>query len=152
MLSNGFDVPLHLELDGSKIFLGFQLFVHLLAIVALGIPSAVPLSIRLTIIILLVFSALYYLYKYQQSSAFKSIWVWQKGNSWIEVSKGNNRIWQCQQSNLITPWFVIVRLRNEHNTYSLLITKDQCQKNLFRRLSVRLKYFQGDATSPTAAV
>ena len=57
MLSNGFDAPLRLKLDPSRLLIQFQLLVHVLAIIAISLPSSVPLAIKLILYVYVVYSA-----------------------------------------------------------------------------------------------
>jgi len=151
MLSNGFEVPLHLKLEPSKLLLSFQLFANLLAIVALSIPSAILFYLKIILTTLVIFNIFKLLHDYRRDPGKAKLWVWQKKAIWIECFDTDNRIWQCRQNNLVTPWFVVVTLYREGESYRLLIVKDQCDQDVFRRLSVRLRYFQGEAAIPTGA-
>ena len=150
MLSNGFDAPLRLELKASGILIRFQLLVHFLAIVALSFPSDTPLVIKLILYLFVVVSAIMSQRKYRENVGDPELFIWQKKSNWIEIKKGRENVWHCQQGNLVTPWFVVVGLQNEKKR-RLLILKDQCDAQSFRRLRVKLKYFQGVAVMPTDA-
>ena len=149
MLSNGFDAPLRLKLDPSRLLIQFQLLVHVLAIIAISLPSSVPLAIKLILYVYVVYSAVRIQYEYK--SAGCELFVWQKSTQWLEVVDGKETFWSCQTGNLVLSWFVIVTLTSENRRRRLLIIKDQCDAQSFRRLRVKLKYFQGEAAMPTDA-
>ena len=151
MLSNGFDAPLHLELSTSRILLYFKLLVHLLALVAISLPSGIPIIVKILLYIFVIFSAVITLRKFWQSALQQQYFIWQKKSLWVEYLDGKEQLWHAQSDHLVTPWFVIVKLCNTGNTLLLLILKDQCDKQTFRRLRVRLKYFQGEAAIPADA-
>ena len=151
MLSNGFDVPLRLTLKASKILIRFQLSVHLLAIVALGLPSNIPLVVRIFFFIFVIASAAIMQRKYRHRKSCDELFVWQKKALWVEYLAGKEICWLCQPGNLVTPWFVVVRLCNKEQKCPLLIFWDQCDAQSFRRLRVKLKYFQGEVAMPTGA-
>ena len=151
MLSNGFDTPLRLELKTSKILISFQLLVHLLAIVAISFPSSVPIFIKFVLFVFVAVSAVMLQRKYRYRLHHVELFVWQKNSLWIESGGDKQQVWECQPGNLVTPWFVVVRLCSENKKLSLLIVKDQCDAQSFRRLRVKLKYFQRVAVMPTDA-
>jgi len=151
MLSNGFDAPLRLELNASKILIRFQFLVHLLAIIAISFPSDVPLVIKFVLYVFVAISAVMLQRKYRESISRTALFIWQKNSLWIESNNDKQQVWQCQPGNLVTAWFVVVRLYSEKKKRSLLIFKDQCDAQSFRRLKVKLKYFQGEAVIPTDA-
>ena len=151
MLSNGFDAPLRLELKTSKILISFQLLVHLLAIIAISFPSDVPTVIKFVLYASVIVSAVMFQRNYRDSMSRAELFVWQKNSLWIESDNDKQQVWQCRPGNLVTPWFVVVRLYSEKKKRSLLIVKDQCDVQSFRRLRVKLKYFQGVAVMPTDA-
>ena len=149
MLSNGFDAPLRLKLEPSRRLIQFQLLVHVLAIIAISFPSSVPLAVKLILYVYVVFSAVRIQYDYK--SAHSELFVWQKTTQWVEIVEGKETFWSCQSGNLVSPWFVVVNLASENRRRRLLIVKDQCDAQSFRRLRVKLKYFQGEAAMPTDA-
>ena len=151
MLSNGFEVPLHLQLKKSKLYLGFLIGNHMLALLAISLPSSIPVLIKVVIAIAVFVHAVIQTRKYSQSFVQPPIWVWQKSGIWFELSRNDEAIWLCGTHHLITSWFVIVDLYNDENKHSLLIFKDQCSVDSFRRLRVRLKYYQEPVASPTDA-
>lgn len=149
MLSNGFDAPLRLKLKPSRRLIQFQMLVHVLAIIAISFPSSVPLAIKLILYVYVVYSAVRIQYEYK--SARSESFVWQKSTQWLEDIDGKETFWSCQSGNLVLPWFVVVNLVSENQKRRLLIVKDQCDAPSFRRLRVKLKYFQGEAAMPTDA-
>ena len=58
MLSNGFDTPLRLKLDASKLLINFQFLVHLLALTAIALPSAIPFIVKLLLATFIVLSGI----------------------------------------------------------------------------------------------
>ena len=78
MLSNGFEVPLHLKLEPSKLLLSFQLFANLLAIVALSIPSAILFYLKIILTTLVIFNIFKLLHHYRRDPGKAKLWVWQK--------------------------------------------------------------------------
>jgi len=127
----------------------FQLLVHLLAIIAISFPSAIPLMIKVSLYFFVVMSAVILQRKYRDSRSHPEIFVWQKNSVWLELDNDTEYAWQCLHGNLVAPWFVVVRLQSEKKKRSLLIVRDQCDGQSFRRLRVKLKYFQGVAVMPT---
>lgn len=151
MLSNGFDAPLHLRLKASKVLIRFQLSVHMLAIFALGLPSNIPLAVKVFLFVFVIVSAVIMQRNYRHRIPRDELFVWQKKALWVEYLDGGETCWLCRPGNLVTPWFVVVRLCRKEQKRSLLIFWDQCDAQLFRRLRVKLKYFQGEVAMPTGA-
>jgi hypothetical protein len=87
---------------------------------------------------------------YRQTAQLNNI-VWQKENIVNSFQDGQEMTWTCLSGSLVTPWFVLVYVKNSTGKHSLLVCKDQCDEQTFRRLKVRLKFYQGDAAIPTDA-
>jgi len=147
MLSNGFDAPLRLKLEPSRLLIRFQLLVHVLAFVAISLPSAIPISIKIILCGFVFTSTALMYYKHKKSDIEE--FMWQKNTLWLESVDEKEKLWYCQRGSLVTPMFVLVRLLNENQKRLLLIVQDQCDEQSFRRLRVKLKYFQGEVAIPT---
>ncbi|MGD8783024.1 MAG: hypothetical protein PVG75_01240 [Thioalkalispiraceae bacterium] len=149
MLSNGFDMPLRLKLKSSRLFLRFQAFLHLLAVIAIYLPSSIPLFIKAIFMAYVIFSAYKALRTFLDKQ--RESFVWLKEGDWLSQSSDGDRSWQPATGNLVTAWFVVVNLKAGRDSRQLLIFNDQIDTETFRRLKVRLKYFHGEAILPTDA-
>ena len=151
MLSNGFDVPLRLKLRPSKLLFQFQVLMHGLALLALMLPSSLLFEIKFMLVVILIIHLAFVTRRYRQQLNSNEQLIWQKGDLWISLIADSVTSWNCLSNTLVKAWFVIVNLSNENGNRTLLIVKDQCDALTFRRLKVRLKYFQGEAAMPTDA-
>jgi hypothetical protein len=152
MLSNGFDAPLHLSLEPSRFLVRFQNMVHMLAIAAVSLPSSLPFSVVIVLYFIIVISAVRLVRNYRhQLKSLPKKFCWQKNSTWIEYSNDEEIIWNVLPECLVTDWFVVARMESSEEKRSLLILKDQCKKQTFRRLRVKLRFFQGEAAIPTDA-
>jgi hypothetical protein len=151
MLSNGFDAPLRLKLSPSRLFVYFQLFVHGIALFGIMLPSALSLMSKAGLALFIVIHFIRLLRDYYRQSKQNELTVVIKGNHWFLYEKELESVWTCEAVTLTTAWFLLVKLTNDVGHRSLLVSKDQCDMQTFRRLKVKLKFFQGDAAIPTDA-
>jgi len=151
MLSNGFDAPLHLHLKPSKSLYQFHLLAHGMAMLAIFIPSGLLLEIKAFLLVSVVLQFGLITRNYRQLQNTKEQFIWQKGDIWLSKSADSVTSWTCLPNTLVKARFVIVNLANECNKRTLLIMSDQCDIQTFRRLKVRLKYYQGEAAMPIDA-
>jgi len=140
MLSNGFDAPLHLNLKYSKFIIKLRVCVHLAALTALSLPMGLSLVLNLTLYIIVLLSLGLTLLHYSKTKHRRRQFCWHTALCWIENRTHQDKVWECQIGAIITPWFVIVKLSDGQDVQSLLISRDQCEERLYRRLCVRLKY------------
>ena len=75
------------------------------------------------------------------------VFRWRDTHQWIESKGDGDKVWFCQPGAMITPWFMIVTLKNGKKQ-SVFIGVDQCDQKTYRRLLVRLKYL----SNPTQEV
>ena len=149
MLSNEFGVPLPLRLEPSKLLLRVQLLAHILALIALGLPSAIPIAVKITLAIF-VFANLAVTLRKNKKGQIENI-TWHKDDIWLEQINGQIKTWHSTSGSLVTEMFVIVTLASEGKKRRLLVVKDQCNPQSFRRLRVKLKYYQGAVAIPADA-
>lgn len=151
MLSNGFDTPLHLELKPSWIFIQLQIIAHCVALFAIVSPSAMSVLVKTGLLIFVAGHFVLLLRDHLKLKNLQEKLVWQQGGDWLSIYNGVVEVWNNLPGSLITSWFVLIKLSNAKDTRTLLVFRDQCDTQTFRRLKVRLKYFQGEATIPTDA-
>jgi len=136
MLSNGFDATLHLKLRPSKILLAIRLVAHLLALLAISFPLNIYIEFKVGLYVFV----LYVVFKYFRTQSRQRIFSWRKANEWVESTGDGEVVWTCLSPIMNTPWFIIVLLNNSRRKNSIFIGVDQCDRETYRRLYVRLKY------------
>ncbi len=150
MLSNGFDATLHLELKPSKNLFIFRLATHLIALLAVSLPLNIDVYLKVMLYIFILSSLLITVITYLKTRHQLRFFSWRDTNQWIEGKENQNQIWLCQAGAMITSWFVIVNLVSGKNKQSLFISTDQCDKQTYRRMVVRLKYLNTPDQAPEA--
>jgi hypothetical protein len=140
MLSNGFDKPLHLNRKPSRLFAGYLVLLHALALLALLQPLALSALAKGGLWSLLICSVGYHLrYFLQQCDVHNAYWVWQSGGAWLrDIEEHCYTVVTSRSVN--TPWFVVVTLACvDQPAQRILVLRDQLDPDTFRRLRVRLK-------------
>ena len=150
MLSNGFDTPLDLTLNGSRLWLRLELAVQLLAVTALLLPSALPWLIRGVLLMSVLFASGLTVWRYRRERAQPVKWRWLSGSCWMQYQSHNTIVWNLERGALVTSWFVLFRIRNATAMRTMILFRDQCSVTEFRRLRVRLRYYSEDEASPAA--
>jgi len=140
MLSNGFDATLHLKLRPSKILLAIRLVAHLLALLAISFPLNIYIEFKVGLYVFVMLNLLYVVFKYFRTQSRQRIFSWRKANEWVESTGDGEVVWTCLSPIMNTPWFIIVLLNNSRRKNSIFIGVDQCDRETYRRLYVRLKY------------
>ena len=147
MLSNGFAIPIKIELTPSVYYRNTLLGMHGLACIALFIPSSLPVWIRLTIGLVVLVSGVLHLKR--NTGHLNACWMLHDVQHWRTAKDQFQHRWRLTQIITVTQWFVGVRLQNEQDEkINLMIFCDQLDPETFRRLRVRLRFAQVDATSP----
>lgn len=149
MLFNGFAEPLRLKRKSSRLLGVYLLGLHGLALLVLCLPLAISYGLHLVLYFLLLMSAIYYVFYYsQQHDNDITTWVWQKGGGWIR-NQSTSVVYSLRlRRSLQTPWFVMISLSAQgYKPEHLLILYDQVDADSFRRLRVRLKFYQDEATA-----
>lgn len=146
MLSNEFNKPLRLRRKTSRILTLYLLLIHTFGVTAVFL-AGMPPSIKWLAMIAIIFSGVYYFrFYFPKTWDENKEWVWQKDDLWVQKSKTVISYWKMQQRHVSTPWFIITRLKSDTGKMSnFVLVKDQVDENDFRRLRVRLKYYQGVA-------
>jgi hypothetical protein len=120
---------------------------HALAVIALLHPSSIPIWLRLVIIIGVVMSGIYHLRR--RAEFHRGIWIWQHTGEWKNERDKFESNWRLQRIFSLTRCFVALRLvNNEGLREDVLWFCDQFDAQSFRRLRVRLQFYQVEATSP----
>ena len=149
MLSNGFETPLHLKLKPSRTLFNIRVVAHMLALMAISLPLSIPFAFKLALYIFVLVSLMLTVKHRLKTKDSTRVFRWRETHHWIESksasASASDMVWRCQRGAIITPWFIIVKLQLGSNRQSLFIDAEQCTKQLYRRLSVRLKYL----SSPT---
>ncbi len=148
MLSNGFDTPLHLTIKPSRTLFLIRLAAHALAILAVSLPLGIDLEFKIALYFFILTSLVFTLTDKNKRKNQQRNFRWRESHNWIESVSGREVVWVCQRGAIITNWFVIVTLQQGKKRQSIFIGADQCTKQLYRRLLVRLKYL----TNPTQDV
>lgn len=147
MLSNGFATPIRLEPGPSKLFRNFILFTHALAVVALLYPSSITLWLRAPLILGVLASGVFHFRKCTRTS--RAVWVWQRSGEWQSTLDNFETHWTLQRVFSLTRYFVALRLINPTGQHEqVLWLRDQFDAASFRRLRVRLQFYQVEATRP----
>lgn len=147
MLSNGFETPIRLEAVPSRVYFYFTLIVHALAIMALLYPSSLSILLRAGLIMGVAVSCFYHLKISVRVD--RGVWVWQQSGLWQGEQDGFQQPWRIQRIFALTNWFVAIRLMNgQQQRQDLLVFCDQLDEHSFRRLRVRLAFFQVEAARP----
>ncbi len=144
MLSNGFDTTLHLKLRPSKILFAIRLFAHLLALLAISLPLNLYIEYKVGLYVFVILSLVFVVFKYINTQNRQRIFSWRNANEWVERAGDGDGdgdvVWICVSHTMKTPWFIIVLLKNDKRKDSIFIGADQCDRETYRRLYVRLKY------------
>lgn len=148
MLFNGFARPLRLKRKPSPLLGLYLVCLHGLALFALCQPLAIPLVAHVVLLIVWLASVVYHAFYYRrQHDDEPSAWVWQSGGSWLRGRAAQAYSLIIRRS-LQTPWFVMLCLAAPgRKPVYLLILYDQIDADSFRRLRVRLKCYQDEATA-----
>ena len=134
-MSKEFASPLVANLKPSKQLLHFHLLTHLLALTAIDY-ALLDLSLTVVGIFLI---GLSFVYSVRQMQRYRQF-IWSDNNRWQLLTKKN----ELQDARLTPMSFcinhlvVLVLRLNDGKTVSLLITKDAVNKDVFRRLKVKL--------------
>ena len=147
MLSNGFEIPIRLDAVPSRLYFYFILLVHALAMIAMLYPSSINSLLRGLMAIGVIISCIYHLTI--QLRADRWVWIWQQSGLWLGEQDGFQVAWRLHHTFSETYWFIAIRLVNDLNQkQDLLLLRDQLDADSFRRLRVRLRFAQVDATRP----
>ena len=147
MLSNGFEIPIQLKPVSSKLYCYFVLSTHAMAIIALLHPSSLPPWLRLLLVVCVVASGIYHIRR--RAGVNREAWVWQHSGVWKREQDNMESNWRLSRIFSLTRLFVVLRLVNDAGQREdVLWFRDQFDADCFRRLRVRLRFFQVDATRP----
>ncbi len=145
MLSNGFDATLHLRLRPSKILLTIRLLAHITALVAVSLPLHIYVELKAALYMFIILSIVRVVINYIKTRNRQRVFYWRNSNQWVEVNAEGDVVWLCQTGAMIMSWFMIVWLKNADAKESVFIGADQCDRETYRRLYVRLKYLSNPA-------
>ena len=147
MLSNGFEIPIQLKPVSSKLYCYFVLSTHAMAIFALLHPSSLLLWFRLLLVVGVVASGIYHIRRHAGVS--RATWIWQHSGVWKREQDKMESNWYLSRIFSLTRYFVALRLVNDAGQRAdVLWFRDQFDAQNFRRLRVRLQFFQVEATRP----
>ncbi len=147
MLSNGFAIPIRIEPTPSRYFVVLALSVHGLAILALMLPSSMPIWLRVLIGLGVLVSCVYHLKN--NTGNRNTSWVCQVTGQWYRSKDNGQYGWHLSGVSTLTNLFVSFSLCNDAGKKAkLLIFRDQLDENTFRRLRVYLRFAQVEATMP----
>ena len=142
MLSNGFETPIKLTLKNSTQSLLFRVAVHLLALFAITVPFDLSVLLKILLFVFVLASLLFCCASHVVTLNKARRFNWFKDDKWIETTGFNQKVWSVQHGSIITAWFVVVTLHDSESKLRLLINRDQCRADTFRRLCVRLKFLK----------
>jgi len=147
MLSNGFATPIRLEPIPSKLYRHFILFTHALAVLALLHPSSMTLLLRIPLILGVFASTIFHIRKCTRADP--GAWIWQQSGEWKSTRDNFESDWVVQRIFSLTRYFVALRLVNATGQREYILWfRDQFDAGSFRRLRVRLQFYQVEATRP----
>ena len=147
MLSNGFVIPIRIEPTPSRYFIVLAIIVHGLAMLALLLPSSVPLWARVLIGLGVLVSCIWHLKK--NTCNLNTSWVCQGTGKWQSSEDIDQHNWYLSGVSTLTNLFVSFSLADDAGKKAnLLIFRDQLDEDTFRRLRVYLRYAQVEATMP----
>jgi len=112
----------------------------LLALLAILLPLNILIEVKVMLYIFVFTSLVFTVRNYSNTLSQQRVFRWHQANEWIETTNESDVVWSCQPGAMMTPWFMIVTLKNGNDKESIFIGADQCDKQLYRRLLVRLKY------------
>ena len=147
MLSNGFAIPIKIELTPSVYYRNLILGIHGIACIALFIPTSLSVWVSLIIGLGVIASGMWHVKR--NTGHLYTGWICHDVQHWQTATDHYQHRWRLVQFMTVTQWFIGVRLQNDKDEKtSLLIFCDQLDADAFRRLRVRLLFAQVDATSP----
>jgi hypothetical protein len=147
MLSNGFATPIRLKPVPSRCLRNFMLFTHALAVIALLHPSSLELWLRIALILGVFVSGIFHFRKVMRAGCAE--WVWLRSGEWQSARDNFKSNWRVQRIFSLTRYFVALRLITPTGQREdVLWFRDQFDAESFRRLRVRLQFYQVEATRP----
>jgi hypothetical protein len=151
MLSNGFDKPLLLKRKTSHLLIFYLVGIHVLALLALLQPIALPPAAMLVLwFILLTSVGVHARYIRRQRDNTDNYWVWQTNGMWQRVNADQTYLLVPSKS-VSTPWFVAATLTTPaREKQRLLLVCDQLDADSFRRLRVRMHLYYDKAVAGSA--
>lgn len=146
MSSNGFDTPIRLKRTTSNLHFFVQLFFHCVALFAVVYPTSLPIIARILLVGLLLMSFAYQVHRLLRPLP---VWVWYFPGEWRESQDDYRLVWSLTSIPYCTPWCILLKLRSASGErHQLLVLRDQIDRHTYRRLYVRLRLTQVDATIP----
>jgi len=117
--------------------------LHTSVLLASLLPSRLPWMFNALCIIGVILSA-YYSYRAlrRELHAHRGMrWVWQEADRWYDVVAASE--WRMQPNYFLTPWLIILNLRNiDNQRRTLLIWHDQLTIACYRTLYRQLKFWR----------
>lgn len=128
----------------SPRFLVLLLLFHSIAVLAVCV-SATPLLVRLSLSLLVIASLAFHLARdalLMLPASWRSLSVGEAGAATIVARDGFVSTGQVAGGSVVTPWFVVLRIRLEDKRRSAVrvIFPDALGSDAFRELCVRLRY------------
>jgi toxin CptA len=144
-----FAVPFRIKLKTSFILNGALLFMYLGAFYWL-LSFDLNLLIKLLLMIALAFGLFIhsrqYLFRYGRRAVTNL--VWQAQDQWqLDTANGETIKARLLGSSYVNPWLIILNFRPEQGgrVLPVVIMPDSVDSTTFRRLSVKLRLYSGDA-------
>ncbi|HEB57544.1 MAG TPA: hypothetical protein ENI98_14820 [Gammaproteobacteria bacterium] len=136
--------PLDLKPRFSRRLFVILLAVHLLAAVALFLPSTLPWYGRAIILLVIVFSVWSTLYKAHFQTIKSACWK-MRGDFELELINGNDVQARLLAGGLVTEWLIVLHLACvDGRKHKWMILPDMIEHETYRRLCVRLRQWHAD--------
>jgi len=156
MWSEKYANPLNIDLKPSKIALVVVVMVHLGAITAL-LCASLPIIVKLMLVVLTLASGLYSLCRISWNvlpaycrrcvPTITSV-CWGDEFWYLQQDNDAELVAQLQSTSYVSRWLVVVNLKAKELPWysrhiSLLFLPDNIDREIFRRLRVRLRWYPG---------
>jgi toxin CptA len=149
--SEKFAVPFRINLKTSFILNGALLLMYLGAAYWLWVFD-LNLAIKLALLAALMVGFIYHTRRYLLKTGKRSVanLVWLEQDHWqLETTRGETVDANLLGSSFVNPWLVVLNFKPETGgrMWPVVILPDSVDSTTFRRLSVKLRLFGGDAMS-----
>ena len=134
--------PLHLILERSRTLLTFIVVTHGIALLT-ALVTPVPVWLRSALVIAVLISLRWTLRNSQRVQGLTLT----AGGDWEILYRGHSRLARPAPGTVVTPWLVLLNLREEGHKIGIPICRDGVDPESFRRLRVQLRLAgDGDET------
>ena len=134
--------PLHLILERSRTLLTFIVVTHGMALLT-ALVTPVPIWLRCGLAIAVLLSLRWSLRNGQRVQGLTLT----AGGDWEILYRGHSRLARPGPGTVVTPWLVLLNLKEEGRKIGIPICRDGVDPESFRRLRVQLR-LSGDGDEP----